>query len=706
MSNLNKNPKFLQAFEMLNNGYNVIPFTAEKKFNLLQWKEFEKKKVTEKDIEEWWTKYPDANVAIITGEISGVTVVDFDVGDDGLISPKQRELADQLPETLTVKTPSGGFHLYYKYNPNFINSSNKELGIDVRNNGGLTGGWDNYCEYTKSSGTEIKGWYKKVTEVSSEIVELPTEILKSILDKPFAKAHHYTDEVKDWTLLPKGDRNNYFYFYARTLFEKGLNGSEITDYFKLKYEKLENKKAFDWKEVEVCIKSASKYKKTTEIETTKLIDGLEIRKELRTHIVEVSVATGKVNFSFSEIIRAKQSFEAVIKIEMYHSTEGLLPAFEQRIDLNSASAVSNLATALNSAFGNKKEGYNWVLLLNKAGVAIKKLINEEKRPSQFEENGDYSYKESVYLVKSFLEEGVANMIHGDAGTGKSYFCLMMAAQAYLGQYFFGYKSQTFRTLYLDWEDTEQSFNSRIHRIANSMPDVSFKDIREGIDYYKPEGSLVEEGEIIARFVEEKKYELIIIDAGGDATGGSPLDEQAVLRMFHAMDRIPCTKLIIHHEPKHTLGVASDKTYYGTTYWKAKSRVVWRLTTENLASDGSKTIKAEMTKANNSKLESPFHFMLKWDTQPPYGMTMNQVEVEKEENSFHSREGKILDLLENDGAMSETTLISGTRESRSEIKRLLTGLEKKGKIEKKRDGKKYIYDIKKGVDITAEFNEPL
>ena len=32
-----------------------------------------------RQIEEWWTKWPDANIGIATGAISGIDVVDVDV---------------------------------------------------------------------------------------------------------------------------------------------------------------------------------------------------------------------------------------------------------------------------------------------------------------------------------------------------------------------------------------------------------------------------------------------------------------------------------------------------------------------------------------------------------------------------------------------------------------------------------------------------
>jgi hypothetical protein len=89
-------------------------------------------------IESWWSMWPSANVAICTGASSGVVVLDAD-GDAGLDSlyELQREHG-QLPPTLTVKTPSGGQHVYLRRPREPVANSVRILGpgLDVRGDGG------------------------------------------------------------------------------------------------------------------------------------------------------------------------------------------------------------------------------------------------------------------------------------------------------------------------------------------------------------------------------------------------------------------------------------------------------------------------------------------------------------------------------------------------------------------------------------------
>lgn len=73
-------------------------------------------------ITDWWTKCPQANVAIATGAPSGKFVLDVEAdGWEDLNALQQRY--GTLPTTATVQTGSGGWHPYFLMLP----------GIDVRN---------------------------------------------------------------------------------------------------------------------------------------------------------------------------------------------------------------------------------------------------------------------------------------------------------------------------------------------------------------------------------------------------------------------------------------------------------------------------------------------------------------------------------------------------------------------------------------------
>jgi hypothetical protein len=91
-------------------------------------------------IHEWWQRWPRANVAIRTGALSDLVVVDIDP-DHGGEASLQRLVSEQgaLPEGRTVRTGSGGRHLYFHHPGDIVrNDAGRRLGpgLDVRGDGG------------------------------------------------------------------------------------------------------------------------------------------------------------------------------------------------------------------------------------------------------------------------------------------------------------------------------------------------------------------------------------------------------------------------------------------------------------------------------------------------------------------------------------------------------------------------------------------
>lgn len=91
-------------------------------------------------IRSWWARWPDANVAVRTGEVSGIVVVDIDP-DHGGEESLARLVSDHgaLPPGRTVRTGSGGRHLYFSHPGTPVrNDAGRRLGpgIDIRGEGG------------------------------------------------------------------------------------------------------------------------------------------------------------------------------------------------------------------------------------------------------------------------------------------------------------------------------------------------------------------------------------------------------------------------------------------------------------------------------------------------------------------------------------------------------------------------------------------
>ena len=92
----------------------------------------------EKQIREWWERWPDASIGLPTGETSGLWVVDVDCYKEGVQDLPELFAEHELPETQMVRTGNGGRHYYFKYNGKDIGCSIGTIakGVDVKANGG------------------------------------------------------------------------------------------------------------------------------------------------------------------------------------------------------------------------------------------------------------------------------------------------------------------------------------------------------------------------------------------------------------------------------------------------------------------------------------------------------------------------------------------------------------------------------------------
>lgn len=119
--------------------FSVIPLNG--KVPLVDWKEFTKRFPTEDEKQAWHRQFPDFRPGIITGQISGLFVLDID-GEEGMKSVSNLH----IPKTVTVTTPKG-YHKYFRWIPELDNKVTTKVGVlnkvDVRGENGLVAfyGW-------------------------------------------------------------------------------------------------------------------------------------------------------------------------------------------------------------------------------------------------------------------------------------------------------------------------------------------------------------------------------------------------------------------------------------------------------------------------------------------------------------------------------------------------------------------------------------
>jgi hypothetical protein len=125
-----ENPTLTAALQYVTAGLSVIPVKTNKR-PLIDWKPFQDRRASQDEIREWFQRWPHASLAVITGPISGLLVIDIDKEEGAKAIRKYVYL---MP-TAEVFSPNGR-HLYYRHTDGLPNTSNILPGVDVRTTGG------------------------------------------------------------------------------------------------------------------------------------------------------------------------------------------------------------------------------------------------------------------------------------------------------------------------------------------------------------------------------------------------------------------------------------------------------------------------------------------------------------------------------------------------------------------------------------------
>ena len=166
------------ALEIAAGGVPVFPCGANKR--PLTPHGFKDATCNDEIISDWWKRWPQANVAIPTGEMSDKVVLDVDMdkakGKDGentlaALTAKHGE----LPKTRQVKTPRGGRHICFRH-PGIPIPNNTETklgkGLDIRGDGG-------YVLVPPSRTAD--GVYEEIDD--SELADIPPWLLTMMLGR-------------------------------------------------------------------------------------------------------------------------------------------------------------------------------------------------------------------------------------------------------------------------------------------------------------------------------------------------------------------------------------------------------------------------------------------------------------------------------------------------------------------------------------------
>jgi len=172
------------AFDYWDHGYNPIP--EKNKAPLVKWKRFQTERVSLELISEWWERWPDAGIGIVTGREAGLVVVDAD--DVTAINHCRLHLP---LSPFRVRT-SRGMHFLFRYPAQSVEirhlkQEHSPLSIDILGDGGKTTGLGTIHEsgyvYRLDDGADLVSvhdlpvyeheWFPKPKRVATLIAKQP-----------------------------------------------------------------------------------------------------------------------------------------------------------------------------------------------------------------------------------------------------------------------------------------------------------------------------------------------------------------------------------------------------------------------------------------------------------------------------------------------------------------------------------------------------
>ncbi len=146
-------------------------------------------------IKKWWTKYPNANIAVATGKASsGLLVIDIDNKPELETDLAWDEICRQhnyKPDTLEAISGGGGKHVYFWYAGVEIRSGTNIVapGIDVRADGG-------YLILPPSSHVSGNEYYWDSINDDISIDQVPNWLIQLCTNKIQSKPTKETDVIK------------------------------------------------------------------------------------------------------------------------------------------------------------------------------------------------------------------------------------------------------------------------------------------------------------------------------------------------------------------------------------------------------------------------------------------------------------------------------------------------------------------------------
>jgi len=215
------------ASAYLRRGWSVIPIQPRSKLPATSWAPYQRQPPTEAELADWFGRWPEMNIGIVTGSVSGLAVLDVDPRHGGEASLRQlEEVHGGLAATAEAETGGGGRHLYLQLPPRLLRSrTGLAAGIDLRAEGGMV-----VAPPSVHPSGQLYRWRPRRSPSAQWLAPMPPWLLRLALEGPERQTHtlgHWRELVR--TGVEEGTRNSSLASLAGYLFRHGLDAEVVLE---------------------------------------------------------------------------------------------------------------------------------------------------------------------------------------------------------------------------------------------------------------------------------------------------------------------------------------------------------------------------------------------------------------------------------------------------------------------------------------------
>lgn len=219
-------------------------------------------------------------------------------------------------------------------------------------------------------------------------------------------------------------------------------------------------------------------------------------------------------------------------------------------------------------------------------------------------------------VSNLVDTGSSTLIFAPGGSGKSWFCQLIAMMVGNGIDHAGIRVKQCPVLFLDFETTRSTFERRMTMIRKGLG--IGKDEYDNVYYRQMTRPFVNDIVELTSIIKTYNIGLIVVDSMGMASGGNQNDDTTIIELTRAMSNVSeavggnLSKLIVDH-PAKMPGEGGKASPYGSGYKITWIRNMFQLRKDEAQGRKTMTVALFHEKSNDGAKLADQGFEINFET---------------------------------------------------------------------------------------------